>query len=345
MPAASQWTFGPFRLDPTNRCLWHGGSTMALKPKALAVLQYLVEHAGQLVTKTDLLDAIWPETAVSDGVLKVCIAELRKALGDRVQTPQYIATAHRYGYRFVAPVAQTEAAEDGRTAPPPAGPRPPSSPPAPSEEAPQLPVRPLVERDAALAQLHTAWAQACQGQRQVVFVTGEAGIGKTALVKTFMAQVAAEPAVWLAQGQCVEQYGTGEAYLPIFEALGQLCRASQGERLVALLRQRAPTWLAQMPWLLTPEERQRLQDELHGATRDRMLREFAAVFDSLTRHTPLLLCRRLDHLAGWDASHALCVRPCLVSARRGTTPRGRPQVALASASGAVFGNGLWRAGG
>ena len=86
MPSASQWVFGSFRLDTTNECLWHGTDTVALKPKTFAVLQYLVAHAGQLVTKAALLDAVWPETAVGDGVLKVCIAELRKALGDRVQT-------------------------------------------------------------------------------------------------------------------------------------------------------------------------------------------------------------------------------------------------------------------
>ena len=64
-----------------------------------------------------------------------------------------------------------------------------------------------------------------------------------------MAQVATDPTVWLAQGQCVEQYGTGEAYLPILEAFGQLCLPPQGgQRLVALLRQQAPTWLGQMPW-------------------------------------------------------------------------------------------------
>ena len=155
-----------------------------------------------------------------------------------------------------------------------------------------LPAHPpisLVERDAALACLHTAWAQVRQGQRQVVFVTGEPGIGKTAVVEAFMAQISTDPTVWLAQGQCVEQYGTGEAYLPILEALGQLCQLPHGERLVALLRQQAPTWLGQMPWLLTSEDRDRLHDELHGITRARMLRELATVLDTLTADTPLVL--------------------------------------------------------
>ena len=120
-------------------------------------------------------------------------------------------------------------------------------------------------------------------------MTGEAGIGKTAVVEAFRAAVATDPAVWLAAGQCVEHYGTGEAYLPVLEALGQLCRGPGGERLVGLLQQHAPTWLVQMPWLLTAAHREQLRDELQGVTRERMLREFAEVVDTLTAETPLVL--------------------------------------------------------
>ena len=109
------------------------------------------------------------------------------------------------------------------------------------------------------------------------------------MVEAFRAAVATDPAVWLAAGQCVEHYGTGEAYLPVLEALGQLCRGPGGERLVTLLRQHAPTWLVQMPWLLTTAHREQLRDELQGATRERMLREFAEVVDTLTAETPLVL--------------------------------------------------------
>src|SRR4029450_10569306 len=80
----------------------------------------------------------------------------------------------------------------------------------------------LVGRRAALAQLHSSLAKALQGQRQVVFVTGEIGMGKTALVEAFVAQLTAEMPVLVMQGQCVEHYGSGEAYLPVLEALGRL---------------------------------------------------------------------------------------------------------------------------
>src|SRR5215468_5753588 len=101
-----QWRFADFRLDPANACLWRGTQPVALTPKAFDVLQYLVTHADRLVTKDTLLDAVWPELAISDVVVRVAIGELRRVLGDTAQAPRFIATVHRRGYRFVAPVAE-----------------------------------------------------------------------------------------------------------------------------------------------------------------------------------------------------------------------------------------------
>ena len=108
MPSTPQWIFGPFRLDATNACLWHEDELLDLRPKAFAVLTYLVAHAGQLVTKEALFEAVWPGMAVSDTVLKASIGQLRQALGETVAAPQYIATVHRRGYRFIAPVRPVE---------------------------------------------------------------------------------------------------------------------------------------------------------------------------------------------------------------------------------------------
>src|SRR5213592_3938318 len=105
-----QWHFGPFRLDLANACLWHAAQPVTLRPKAFQILVYLVTRAGQLVTKESLLDAIWPETAVGDGVLKTSMHELRKALGETAKAPQWIATVHRRGYRFLAAVTVVESA-------------------------------------------------------------------------------------------------------------------------------------------------------------------------------------------------------------------------------------------
>ena len=105
--ADPQWSFADFRLDPANACLWRGAQAVALTPKVFDVLHYLVTHADRLVTKDALLDAIWPETAVSDGVVRMAIGALRQALGDTARAPRYIATVQGRGYRFIAPVTCT----------------------------------------------------------------------------------------------------------------------------------------------------------------------------------------------------------------------------------------------
>src|SRR5438093_1612061 len=71
-----------WRVDWANECVWHGRERVRLPPKVFAVLRLLVAHTGQLATKEALLEAVWPDTAVSEGVLTMCISELRKALGD-----------------------------------------------------------------------------------------------------------------------------------------------------------------------------------------------------------------------------------------------------------------------
>jgi predicted ATPase/DNA-binding winged helix-turn-helix (wHTH) protein len=96
--------FNSFRLDPANQRLYRDEQAIPLRPKSFAVLTYLVERAGALVTKDELLDAVWPSTAVSDTVLKTSIREIREALGDVANTPRFVETAHRSGYRFIAEV-------------------------------------------------------------------------------------------------------------------------------------------------------------------------------------------------------------------------------------------------
>src|SRR5262252_6695164 len=97
MTATAQWHFGAFRLDPAHTCLWRGDEALRLPPKVFAVLHYLVTHPDRLVTKDELLEAVWPATAVSDTVVRIAIGAVRKVLGDTAQTPQYIATVPRRG--------------------------------------------------------------------------------------------------------------------------------------------------------------------------------------------------------------------------------------------------------
>jgi DNA-binding winged helix-turn-helix (wHTH) protein len=90
--SSPQWRFADFRLDPDNACLWRETQLITLTPKAFDVLHYLVTHPDRLVTKDALLGAVWPELAISDAVVRIAIGELRRALGDTVQSPRFIAT-------------------------------------------------------------------------------------------------------------------------------------------------------------------------------------------------------------------------------------------------------------
>ena len=67
------WEFPPFRLDKANATLWRNDQAVPLRPKSFATLCYLIERRGQLVTKDELLDAVWRDRCVGEAVLKVCI--------------------------------------------------------------------------------------------------------------------------------------------------------------------------------------------------------------------------------------------------------------------------------
>ena len=271
------FTFPPFRFEVNDHKLWSGDRIVPLRAQCLVVLRYLLEHADLIVTKDELLTACWPNTLVSSAVVRVCIREIRAALEDEPGTPHFIETIPRRGYRFIAPLTTTLPVASSQFQFPRILQTPHS----------QLSA-PLVGRETELGQLHRCLEKSSHGEQQLVFITGEPGIGKTALVGTFLQQLAADARVQLAYGQCVEYYGTGEPYLPVLEAVERLCQ-QEGERLVALLRQHAPMWLAQMPSLLKPAEREQLQREIFGAARERMLREASRAVEVLTANRGLVL--------------------------------------------------------
>ncbi|MGH7960260.1 MAG: winged helix-turn-helix domain-containing protein, partial [Candidatus Binatia bacterium] len=232
-------SFPPFRLDPVKNRLWRGEQPIPLRPKPLAVLRYLIEQQGRVVTADELLHALWPNTVVSASTIKVVIRAIRHALEDEAATSQFIETVPRRGYRWVGTVVsgQSSVVSEDKAAVKPL--------PLATENW-QL-ATPLVGREAELKRLHGWLGKSLGGTRQVVFVTGEPGIGKTSVVDAFVAGLGGVGQlgipVWIARGQCVEQYGAGEAYLPILEALERLCREPGHERLLPLLRQHAPLWL------------------------------------------------------------------------------------------------------
>jgi TolB-like protein/DNA-binding winged helix-turn-helix (wHTH) protein/Flp pilus assembly protein TadD len=104
-------SFKMFRLDSANHILWRNGNRVPIAPKGFDVLAYLVDHAGQVVTQGEILEALWPETYVNPEVLRKYILEVRKALGDRPNDPEFIETMPKRGYRFIAPVIDENAVE------------------------------------------------------------------------------------------------------------------------------------------------------------------------------------------------------------------------------------------
>jgi tetratricopeptide (TPR) repeat protein len=276
-------SFGSYRLDRDG--LATGSRPIRLTPKSLALLWFLAERPGRLVTKDELFAAVWSETAVSDAALVTCIQEIRKALRDNARRPRYIETLHRRGYRFIG--------------------MPPAPPPVAMTAAAPI----LVGREGELAQLHDALVRARAGQRQVIFVTGEPGIGKTSLVQTFVTQAVACGDVQVAWGQSAEHYGASEPYLPVLDALVRAGRGPSGQWLIRALDQHAPTWLAQMPGLVGPGRLRELRRRTAGVTRERMLRELTDALEAASGHAPIVLWLEDLHWADvstidWLASFA-----------------------------------------
>ena len=273
-----RYSFDDYVLDTQRQELQHAGAPVQLQRKVFQVLVYLLAHRERVVPKQELLEQLWPDQFVGDEALKSCMKLLRRALGERGRTPHFVRTLHGQGYRFVGMATVQEHLPAAVTAPP-------------SGSLPSF-VRsaiPPVGREAELTSLHAWFVRARTGLRQVVFVTGEAGLGKTTLVETFVAELATHRPLWIGRGQCVEHYGVGEAYLPVLEALGRVCRGPDGQEVVALLRQQAPTWLVQMPSLVRAGDLETLRHRILGATRERMLRELVEALELLTAQQPLVL--------------------------------------------------------
>ncbi|HEX2778532.1 MAG TPA: AAA family ATPase, partial [Gemmatimonadaceae bacterium] len=262
-----------FRLDPVNECLWRRTASgqyerVLLTRAEFGVLDHLVENAGRLVTQREILDAVWPRTAIEPQAVKNKVFHLRRALDDDPKRPRYIETLSRRGYRFVGKI-ERGGIEDVHV--PPRSAR-------------------LVGRDGALTELLRHVRAAAAGRLQTIFVTGEAGIGKTALTEELQRQITASGLTMrVARGQCVEGFASREAFYPVLEAVGELCRSPDAARVVETLAGRAPTWLVQFPALMTRQYRETLQQEMLGATRERMLREICEALEAIAAPKPLLL--------------------------------------------------------
>lgn len=281
--------FGAFTLHGPLGPLERAGKVIKLQPKALGVLWTLMRQAGDVVSKQALLDAVWPGLIVGEDALTFQVLALRRAIEEDPKAPSILLTAHRIGFRFAAPVN--------------------SGGPAPAE----VTATPFVGRENDLAALSSAYAAATRGERQFVFVSGKAGIGKTRLVEAWIGSLrGATPAPRIARGHCSERGDGGEAYLPLLEALSQIGREAGDEAPIRLLQRTAPNWLRQLPALLTPEELGQLTRQNTGASSRRMLREFSEALELLSAERPLVLVIEDIH---WSDAATLDALALLASRR------------------------------
>ena len=243
--------------------MWKGDTQLVLRRKPFAILCYLVANPNKLVTHDDLLAHVWRGAVVSESAVRSHVYELRQVLGEGV-----IETVIGRGYRFIAELSA-----------------------AVERDPPEVTrIDPLVVgREPELAALGAALDRARGGRRQLCFVTGEPGIGKSTLVRTFLAGL--DPrTVTIGRGSCFEQHGTPEPYLAVIEALTGLARAERGAQTLAALVRYAPTFVAQVPNLISDE--QQLADVTRraaGGNEARLLRELSEAIESLCSQEPMVL--------------------------------------------------------
>ena len=106
----SIYAFGEYDLDLGAWRLRRSGAPVELEPRGGEVLALLIERAGEVVTKSEILDAVWKDSTVTENAMVRVIANLRSALGDDAREPRYVETVHTRGYRFIAPVERRGAA-------------------------------------------------------------------------------------------------------------------------------------------------------------------------------------------------------------------------------------------
>lgn len=263
--------FKPFRLDPVNHALLRVTESgevapVAITSKVFDVLRYFVEHPGRLITHEELLEALWPDVAVQPEVLKGHVLAIRTALDDDAHNPRYLETRRGRGYAFIATVENvqrdiTEASHSSES---------------------------MVGREAAWVTLHSLFDRAMRGQAQVVFIRGEAGIGKTTLVENFCADVGKHFAL-VSQGRCIEGFAGVEPFYPVIEAMARMARDDGRHRVQDALVTHAPSWATLLGGILTRERRTVLQRSPQVSAKSRVLGEFCDFIETLSQSSPVLL--------------------------------------------------------
>jgi DNA-binding winged helix-turn-helix (wHTH) protein/tetratricopeptide (TPR) repeat protein len=261
------YQFADVTVDLDRFELQRAGALQHVEPQVFEVLAYLIRHRDRLVTKQELMDQVWHDRFISDSAITSRIKAARRATGDDGERQNVIRTVHGRGYRFVAEVAQ------------------PVSRPDPAETARAG----FVGRNAELGALWGSLAAAESGSRQLLLISGEPGIGKTAIVEAFLAGLDGSIEL-VGVGQC-HPVGAGEPYAPVLDAIFDLAKGPAAAEVLRRLDTVAPGWLLQLPALIDVDHESSLVNRTLGATPERMLREALDLFDALAAvgYGPLVL--------------------------------------------------------
>jgi DNA-binding winged helix-turn-helix (wHTH) protein/tetratricopeptide (TPR) repeat protein len=272
---AERYEFDRFGLSADGTLLLRDGVVVPMPPKVLRTLLVLVQRAGEVVRKEDLLRAVWPDSFVAEIGLARNISLLRQALG--ADGPRFIVTVARIGYRFTGAVQRIEYAK------PLTGSRVKSELEEPSHHEPgQL----VVGRQQELTVLREALARARAGHGSLLAVAGEPGIGKTTVVESLLAEVA--NTAGLGRGRCSERLAGAEPHLPLLEALDALTGATP--ELVETLRRTAPTWADHVrPGYHSDRQGTAQDDRRQAGSPERLMRELTSFLEAASRQRTVVL--------------------------------------------------------
>ena len=291
--AQKSLSFQDFELDLHAGSLTQQGQEVRLRPKAWHLLAYLASQPGRVVPKTELRKQVWPEAHVSDATMAGLVKEVREILADDATDPKYIETVRGRGLRFVAKVTAVE-------------PRRIDTPEvtigAQMHETAGGPIE-VVGRDREIDLIVNAFNSALSGSRKAVFVSGEPGIGKTALLNASVNALQAQygtDRMWYLRGDCLQQFGRGEAYMPVLAAISAHSRQADSTEFIRTLAESAPTWLAQLPELDRPRDDGAATAPSEEISNERMLRELSIALERAAEIRPVVLV--LDDLHWADLS-------------------------------------------
>jgi predicted ATPase/DNA-binding winged helix-turn-helix (wHTH) protein len=284
--------FADCELDEQLFQLRRGSRVVAIEPKVFDVLSYLLRHRDRVVTKEELLDAIWGGQAVSESVLPKCINVARRAVGDGRTRQQIIQTVHGRGYRFIATVTQRDPAIAAAVPLPPPIPEPRSR-------------SPFVGRGQIMERLRDGMAAASAGRGHVFLLVGEPGIGKTRLAEELGMAAREQHRALFVVGRAYEGEGA-PAFWPWVQILRGCLETLEPQTVLALMGAGAADIATLIPELRERMRRGPSPEPMEGeAARFRLFESVTTFLQRVAARQPLAIVLDDLHWADEASLHLL----------------------------------------